>query len=97
MTTLTSVLNYGALISLSCCNAVLQIAGGSLCADFSMQPDWPACAHGSVVAQADSRGRSSEGRRVAQATARDEGARSPAAAASAADGTAGGEAGAKGR
>lgn len=74
MTTLTSVLNYGALISLSCCNAVLQIAGGSLCADISTQPDWPACAPDGSVAQADVRSRLLKHGRVTRLTVSQDGA-----------------------
>ena len=33
MTNLTSALNFGALITLSCCNAVLQIAAVPSCSD----------------------------------------------------------------
>ncbi len=35
MTTLTSALNFGALITLSCCNAVLQIAAVPSCSDWA--------------------------------------------------------------
>jgi hypothetical protein len=80
MTTLTSVLNYGALISLSCCNAVLQIAGGSVCADFSAQPDWPACAPDGVVAQADVRSKLLKSGRVTRLTVAEDGAGSQAIA-----------------
>jgi hypothetical protein len=45
MTTLTSVLNYGALITLSCCNAVLQVAGSSACKDNAAEAAWLSCAH----------------------------------------------------
>lgn len=51
MTTLHSVLNYGAFITLSCCNAVLQIAAAPPCSDPAIDPGWPACAaDGSVPA-----------------------------------------------
>ncbi len=42
MSTLTSALNYGALITLSCCNAVLQIAAAPAC-DSAQDAGWPAC------------------------------------------------------
>jgi hypothetical protein len=45
MTNLTSALNYGALITLSCCNAVLQIAAAPACSD-PQDSNWPACAPG---------------------------------------------------
>lgn len=44
MNTLTSVLNYGALIALSCCNAVLQIAAAPACSDPARDSQWPSCA-----------------------------------------------------
>lgn len=44
MSTLTSALNYGALITLSCCNAVLQIAAAPACTDPAQDSGWPACA-----------------------------------------------------
>ena len=43
MTTLTSALNYGALITLSCCNAVLQIAAAPACTDPAQDSSWLAC------------------------------------------------------
>jgi hypothetical protein len=44
MTTLTSALNYGALITLSCCNAVLQIAAAPACTEPAQDSGWLACA-----------------------------------------------------
>jgi hypothetical protein len=43
MTTLTSALNYGALITLSCCNAVLQIAAAPACTEAVPDSNWLAC------------------------------------------------------
>lgn len=54
MTNLTSALNFGALITLSCCNAVLQIAAVPSCSDWAGW-DWQACATAGAVAEAESR------------------------------------------
>jgi hypothetical protein len=55
MTTLTSALNYGALITLSCCNAVLQIAAAPACTDPAQDSAWPACAPDGALAETDLR------------------------------------------
>ncbi|MFC5498675.1 hypothetical protein ACFPOE_14100 [Caenimonas terrae] len=55
MTTLTSALNYGALITLSCCNAVLQIAAAPVCADPAQDSSWPACAPDGVLGETELR------------------------------------------
>lgn len=55
MTTLTSALNYGALITLSCCNAVLQIAAAPACADPAQDSAWPACAPDGALGESDLR------------------------------------------
>ena len=55
MTTLTSALNYGALITLSCCNAVLQIAAAPVCADPAHDANWPACAPDGALGESDLR------------------------------------------
>ena len=55
MTTLTSALNYGALITLSCCNAVLQIAAAPMCADPAQDSSWPACAPDGALGETDLR------------------------------------------
>ena len=54
MTTLTSALNYGALITLSCCNAVLQIAAAPAC-DPAQDSGWPACAPDGALGEAELR------------------------------------------
>jgi hypothetical protein len=55
MTRLTSALNYGALITLSCCNAVLQIAAAPSCNDPTADANWPSCAPDGSIAEADLR------------------------------------------
>ena len=55
MTTLTSALNYGALITLSCCNAVLQIAAAPVCTDPAHDANWPACAPDGALGESDLR------------------------------------------
>ena len=50
MNTLTSVLNYGALIALSCCNAMLQIAAAPSCSDSARDSQWPSCAPDGSIA-----------------------------------------------
>lgn len=50
MTSLTSALNYGALITLSCCNAVLQIAAAPACTDPAQDSAWPSCAPDGALA-----------------------------------------------
>jgi hypothetical protein len=55
MTTLTSALNYGALITLSCCNAVLQIAAAPACTDPAQDSNWPACAPDGALGETDLR------------------------------------------
>ena len=55
MNTLTSVLNYGALIALSCCNAVLQIAAAPSCGDPARDSQWPSCAPDGSIPEADLR------------------------------------------
>lgn len=55
MTTLTSALNYGALITLSCCNAVLQIAAAPGCTDPAQDANWPACAPDGALGETDLR------------------------------------------
>lgn len=55
MTTLTSALNYGALITLSCCNAVLQIAAAPVCTDPAHDANWPACAPDGALGETDLR------------------------------------------
>lgn len=57
MTTLTSALNYGALITLSCCNAVLQIAAAPACTDPAQDSNWPACAPDGALGETDLRHR----------------------------------------
>lgn len=57
MNTLTSALNYGALIALSCCNAALQIAAAPSCSDAASDSGWPSCAADGAVAGADLRNR----------------------------------------
>jgi hypothetical protein len=57
MNTLTSTLNYGALIALSCCNAALQIAAAPSCSESGPDPGWPACAADGVVVGDELRGR----------------------------------------
>ena len=57
MTNLTSALNYGALITLSCCNAVLQIAAAPACSDPAQDSAWPACAPDGVLGENDLRRR----------------------------------------
>ena len=54
MTNLTSALNYGALITLSCCNAVLQIAAAPACTD-PQDSNWPACAPDGALGESDLR------------------------------------------
>lgn len=49
MNTLTSALNYGALIALSCCNAALQIAAAPACSDSGPDSGWPSCAADGAV------------------------------------------------
>jgi hypothetical protein len=41
MNALTSTLNYGALIALSCCNALLQIAATPACSESESDPANP--------------------------------------------------------
>ena len=55
MTTLTSALNYGALITLSCCNAVLQIAAAPACGDSAQDSSWLACAPGGAQGESELR------------------------------------------
>lgn len=55
MTTLTSALNYGALITLSCCNAVLQIAVAPACGDLAQDSNWPSCAPDGALGETDLR------------------------------------------
>jgi hypothetical protein len=55
MTTLTSALNYGALITLSCCNAVLQIAAAPACFDPAQDSNWPSCAPDGALGESDLR------------------------------------------
>lgn len=55
MTTLTSALNYGALITLSCCCAVLQIAAAPACTDPAQDSNWPACAPDGVLGESELR------------------------------------------
>lgn len=55
MTTLTSALNYGALITLSCCNAVLQIAAAPACIDPAQESNWPSCAPDGALGETDLR------------------------------------------
>jgi hypothetical protein len=55
MSTLTSSLNYGALIALSCCNAVLQIAIVPACKDPALDSSWPACAPDGVLGESELR------------------------------------------
>ncbi len=55
MTTLTSALNYGALITLSCCNAVLQIAAAPACNEPASETSWPACAPDGALGETDLR------------------------------------------
>jgi hypothetical protein len=55
MTNLTSALNYGALITLSCCNAVLQIAAAPACPDPAQDSNWPACAPDGALGETDLR------------------------------------------
>ena len=55
MTTLTSALNYGALITLSCCNAVLQIAAAPACSDPAQDSSWLACAPGGAQGESELR------------------------------------------
>ena len=55
MTTLSSALNYGALIALSCCNAVLQIAAAPVCTDPPQDANWPACAPDGALGESDLR------------------------------------------
>lgn len=57
MTTLTSALNYGALITLSCCNAVLQIVLAPTCTDPAQDSSWPACAPDGALGETDLRRR----------------------------------------
>jgi hypothetical protein len=54
MTNLTSALNYGALITLSCCNAVLQIAAAPACSD-PQDSNWPACAPDGALGETELR------------------------------------------
>ena len=54
MTNLTSALNYGALITLSCCNAVLQIAAAPACTD-PQDSNWPACAPDGALGESELR------------------------------------------
>jgi hypothetical protein len=49
MNALTSTLNYGALIALSCCNALLQIAATPACSESESDPGWPSCAADGAV------------------------------------------------
>ena len=55
MTTLTSALNYGALITLSCCNAVLQIAAAPACGDPAQDSNWLACVPDGTLGETDLR------------------------------------------
>ena len=55
MTNLTSVLNYGALITLSCCNAVLQIAAAPACIDPAQESNWPSCAPDGALGESELR------------------------------------------
>lgn len=55
MTTLTSALNYGALITLSCCNAVLQIAAAPACSDPAQDASWPTCAPDGALGETELR------------------------------------------
>lgn len=55
MTTLTSALNYGAVITLSCCNAVLQIAAAPACIDPAQDSNWPCSAPDGTLGETDLR------------------------------------------
>jgi hypothetical protein len=55
VSTLTSSLSYGALIALSCCNAVLQIAVVPACKDPARDSTWPACAPDGVLGESELR------------------------------------------
>lgn len=57
MNTLTSTLNYGALIALSCCNAVLQIAAAPACPESMLDAGWPSCAADGSIGGAELRAR----------------------------------------